>query len=200
MINQADVVLLQYPLRFPMDSKIALNDILYYQNKTDPNGFFTGDATYVIANIQLNQTAQAQLYWGRSYLHIKPPFDVWTEQIVGGANHFLTAAGGFVQTIMYGYAGIAVNPTNLTLNPILPPDPETSFIKIRQMSYIGVLLSISYDSSTITILNESDDSNKLQDQPKLFLLEDSTGKVFELKSKPVTVARGKVTIYSQSTT
>jgi hypothetical protein len=54
-INQADVVLLQYPLGYPMESTIALNgtkgnfpakvslDVTYWQDKTDSNGYFTGD-------------------------------------------------------------------------------------------------------------------------------------------------------------
>jgi trehalose/maltose hydrolase-like predicted phosphorylase len=43
IINQADVVLLQYPVNWKMNRTIALNDVIYWQNKTDPNGYFTGD-------------------------------------------------------------------------------------------------------------------------------------------------------------
>ena len=36
--RSADVVLLGYPLRWPMTPQIRLNDLVYYQNRTDPNG------------------------------------------------------------------------------------------------------------------------------------------------------------------
>lgn len=39
---QPDVVLLQYPLMVNMPREIALNDLKYYLNKTNPASFFTG--------------------------------------------------------------------------------------------------------------------------------------------------------------
>jgi trehalose/maltose hydrolase-like predicted phosphorylase len=49
IINQADVVLLQYPLMQNVSKQIAQNDAAYYQAKTDSNGYFTGDKyVYII--------------------------------------------------------------------------------------------------------------------------------------------------------
>ena len=47
-INQADVALLQWPLFLPLDPTVAYNDLTYYENHTDPNGFFTGDRCCVV--------------------------------------------------------------------------------------------------------------------------------------------------------
>lgn len=168
-INQADVVLLQYPLRFPMDKQIAQNDILYYENVTAFNGFFTGDATYSIANLRLGNYDNAQQFWNNGFLHIKPPFNVWTEKVVGGVNHFITGAGGFLQNVLYGFSAIEVNERNFTINnPVLPPDKGVTFVKIRKLVYLGAKISFTYDSSSIFIIRE--DSS---DTPSLFVQQKS---------------------------
>jgi hypothetical protein len=73
MINQADVVLLQYPLNLNLSEEarlsslsldfclsicllamqVAYNDIVYYQNVTDPNGYFTGDKCAAVPSLLL---------------------------------------------------------------------------------------------------------------------------------------------------
>ena len=56
-INQADVVLLQFPLMFEMLAKIAYNDLQYYSSRTSIPGesraFYTGDSSYSIAFLNL---------------------------------------------------------------------------------------------------------------------------------------------------
>jgi trehalose/maltose hydrolase-like predicted phosphorylase len=37
-IKQADVVLIGFPLMWPMDPQVRRNDLLYYENKTRANG------------------------------------------------------------------------------------------------------------------------------------------------------------------
>ena len=37
-IKQADVVLLGFPLMWPMDDTVRRNDLVYYAERTDPNG------------------------------------------------------------------------------------------------------------------------------------------------------------------
>lgn len=37
-VKQADTILLGYPLEYPMNASVRRNDLLYYANRTDPNG------------------------------------------------------------------------------------------------------------------------------------------------------------------
>eukprot|EP00028_Trichosphaerium_sp_Am-I-7-wt_P010018 CAMPEP_0168537066 /NCGR_PEP_ID=MMETSP0405-20121227/20057_1 /TAXON_ID=498012 /ORGANISM="Trichosphaerium sp, Strain Am-I-7 wt" /LENGTH=440 /DNA_ID=CAMNT_0008565459 /DNA_START=476 /DNA_END=1798 /DNA_ORIENTATION=+ len=153
-INQADVVLLQYPLRYQMTKEVATNDIKYYQNVTQNNGMFTGDATYSIANLRLGLYKEALQFYDLSFPHIKPPFNVWQERIVGGNYHFITGAGGFLQNIVFGYAGFDLNPTNFSMNPILPPG-QVTVVTLRGLHYLDNILDISYDTKNITISRQN---------------------------------------------
>jgi hypothetical protein len=82
---------------------------------------------------------------------------VWTETPTGGTPNFLTGAGGFVQTALFGYSGIRVNDTSLTINPHNSAE-LTSFITINGASYLGNRLDISIDLSgtgSITLMIQS---------------------------------------------
>jgi trehalose/maltose hydrolase-like predicted phosphorylase len=47
---------------------------------------------------------------------------VWNEaQNHKGAFNFITGMGGFLQSILFGYAGLRLTVEKLTCNPILPP-------------------------------------------------------------------------------
>eukprot|EP01120_Amphizonella_sp_Union-15-10_P002412 TRINITY_DN1261_c0_g1_i2.p1 TRINITY_DN1261_c0_g1~~TRINITY_DN1261_c0_g1_i2.p1 ORF type:complete len:703 (-),score=111.97 TRINITY_DN1261_c0_g1_i2:9-2117(-) len=176
LINQADVVLLQYPLRYPMTPKVALNDILYYQNKTRNNGMFTGDATYSIANIRLGNLKEAQVFWDLSFPHIKAPFNCWTERITGGANHFITGAGGFLQNILFGFGGYDLNLDSVTFNPVFLQNSGVTFFKFRKMNYLGSTYSLSFTSKSITVERLSG---------PLLYVTDSTGRKQALQNSIV---------------
>jgi len=60
LINQADVALLQYPLGLTMPEDVAVNDLNYWQNHTNPNGYFTGDRYSSKACFYLSLTSFGQ--------------------------------------------------------------------------------------------------------------------------------------------
>jgi len=145
---------------------------LYYQNHTDSNGMFTGDCAYSISWLRLGDSRDAEYYFNNTLLHLKPPFSVFTERIVGGIPHFITGAGGFLQNIIFGYAGLMIEESNITVyTPILPPG-TTSKITIRKLSYMGNLLTISYDATRVYFVNENKQKNHFQQQP-LFVTDDA---------------------------
>jgi hypothetical protein len=65
------------------------------------------------------------MQYNKSFLHIEPPFGVWNERVVGGNPHFITGAGGFLQNIIYGYAGLQLNSTGILIDPTLLPQVES---------------------------------------------------------------------------
>jgi Glycosyl hydrolase family 65 central catalytic domain len=147
LIHQADVALLQYPLGWPMSDRVARNDLRYWQRQTDPNGYYTGDSSYSIAWLRLGELDEAAAQWKQAFAHIKPPFNVWQERIVGGHTHFATGAGGFLQNVLYGYVGAQLADSGLVLQPrSLPPGPSTALV-VDALRYVGVPVRVAIDAS-----------------------------------------------------
>eukprot|EP00033_Pygsuia_biforma_P002673 GCRY01002954.1.p1 GENE.GCRY01002954.1~~GCRY01002954.1.p1 ORF type:complete len:706 (+),score=181.27 GCRY01002954.1:673-2790(+) len=135
MINQADVGLLQYPLGIYLDADVANNDLTYYINKTRPDGYYTGDSTYVVALLSLGRTEEATKLFVKGFDLQRPPFNLWTERhdTVGHIN-FLTGAGGFLQSIIYGYGGMRIDPAlGLTFAPT--PLATAGFEDVRELKF-----------------------------------------------------------------
>uniref|UniRef100_A0A7S3GJ45 Glycoside hydrolase family 65 central catalytic domain-containing protein n=1 Tax=Palpitomonas bilix TaxID=652834 RepID=A0A7S3GJ45_9EUKA len=108
VINQADVALLQYPLRMRMPDQVGSNDLDYYESVTDPNGYFTGDSTYSIAWCGKGNWSRASTFFKKGFDHLVSPFWVWREKLNGGHRNFITAAGGYIQNVLFGIGGMRV--------------------------------------------------------------------------------------------
>lgn len=124
-VKQADVVMLTYPINFPMASGVGLNDLNYYAPRTDLQGPAMTDAIHSIDASALNAPGcSAYTYMLRSYEpFLRPPYDQFAETRTGpntGFN-FLTGIGGFLQVFEYGYSGLRFTPTEVALDPSLPP-------------------------------------------------------------------------------
>jgi trehalose/maltose hydrolase-like predicted phosphorylase len=157
-INQADVALLQYPLDLTaaMGREVATNDLAFYQglsSQKTTSGFYTGDSAYSIAWLALGNRSAADAQLRLAFEHMDlAHFHVWSEVAHGGVtsghSNFLTGAGGYVQNIVNGYAGLRYSAAGLRLLPLLPPDGVSSVV-LRGMSFAGCRLTVAYDGSTL---------------------------------------------------
>jgi len=119
-IKQADVVLLGFPLMLDMPAQVRYNDLIYYSEKTDPNGPAMTWSMYCIAWLELGfHDDNVYRVCERSHTNIQPPFNIWTETPNGGTVNFITGAGGFLQGIWAGFAGIRIHENELFVNPHL---------------------------------------------------------------------------------
>lgn len=134
MINQADAILMQYPLGIKFPYNISKNDLTYYQKKTRKNGYFTGDNAYSIAWLAIKEYNQGVTQYRRSFTHIKGPFNVWWEKVQGGHSHFITGAGGFLQNFIFGFGGIRILKDSLQIDPVLLPDSDGGY-NFRSVSF-----------------------------------------------------------------
>ena len=152
--NQADVALLQYPLRIKdIGHEQAVNDLEYYQSRSSgptTAGFFTGDSSYSIAWLRLGNRTAADLQFGLAFEHmdVHNGFNVWIEKSKGskgypGNLNFITGAGGYLQNYLYGYAGIILAERCVSFNPILPPNGITK-VGIRNITFHDKKFSFSY--------------------------------------------------------
>lgn len=126
IVKQADVVLMTYPLQYPMPPQVALNDINYYVPRTRSNGPAMTDAIHSIATSALNVPGcAAYTFMVRSYLpQLRMPYYQTSETDEGGAVNFLTGTGGLLQQFYYGFSGLRFGTEAVTLDPSLPPQMQ----------------------------------------------------------------------------
>jgi len=151
IIKQADVILLGYPLQYPMSPQLRYNDLIYYQQRTDKNGPAMTYAMETIAWLELGNLANAAQVWSSAWANAHDPFMVWTETPTGGTVNFITGAGGFLQGVLNGYGGIRIRENALAFNPQLPP--SVNFVRFREIHYLGNRIQIAYDFADMEIIN-----------------------------------------------
>lgn len=109
---------------------------------------------------------------------------MWTERRdIWGAVNFITGAGGFLQTVIYGYGGFRLKDSELAFNPTLPPNVTKMTIRVH---YLGSQMDfvISEEKVSITVVSAG---------PIAPGLEVSTAqRVVRLeRGKPITVNRDR---------
>ncbi|MFL5862757.1 MAG: discoidin domain-containing protein [Solirubrobacteraceae bacterium] len=144
-IKQADVVMLTYPLDFPMASGVGLSDLNYYAPRTDLQGPAMTDAIHSIDASALNAPGcSAYTYMLRSYEpFLRAPYDQFAETRTGpntGFN-FLTGVGGFLQVFEYGYSGLRFTPAGVQLDPSL--SPELPGITLKNLQWQGRVFTVT---------------------------------------------------------
>ena len=82
---------------------------------------------------------------------------IWTEynevsmaDQQSGTVNYLPGMGGFLMSIMYGYAGIKIRPEMLEFHRPRPP-PDTTSLKINGMKYLGNILDVEIFTDKVTI-------------------------------------------------
>jgi protein-glucosylgalactosylhydroxylysine glucosidase len=129
--------LLSYPsLDLQMSEKIRRNDFDYImisvrQGHHEPHGMSLAPAS--IAAAAAGDTASAVAWLQRNFTSglIKPPFNVRTETATNNTGYFMTASGGFLQNLLYGFSGLRVAEKGLVeaYAPILPAEWKSMTLK-----------------------------------------------------------------------
>ena len=135
--------MLSYPsLDLPMSPELRRRDYDYAlapitQSHRDPNSM--GLAPLSIAAATLGDHAEASAWFERNLTAdvIKPPFNVRTETAGNNTGYFLTAAGGLLQNVIYGFSGLRVQSQGLVAAypPMLPPGWNS--LTLRHVSFRG---------------------------------------------------------------
>jgi protein-glucosylgalactosylhydroxylysine glucosidase len=152
-VLQGDVILCGFPYSsFEMSDAVRKNDLeAYAAPVTDPGGPAMTWPMFAIGWLQLgNYTAARENFLHGYDPNIQPPFAVWLEEPGGGTVHFITGAGGFLQSVVFGYGGIRLQEDRLTLR--VPPLPagSTSLV-LRGLHYQGNKLSITITAGKVTV-------------------------------------------------
>jgi trehalose/maltose hydrolase-like predicted phosphorylase len=156
--------MLSYPsLDFPMSAAVRRRDYDYAMapieaSHRDPNSM--GLAPSSIAAATLGDATAADAWFQRNLTaHVlKPPFNVRTETASNNTGYFLTAAGGLLQNIVYGFSGLRIEAQGLVpaYPPVLPP--AWTALTLRHLRFRGRTydVSIHRDAHGKTVLTRSE--------------------------------------------
>lgn len=178
-VKQADVVLLPMALGMTMDKQVQINDLEYYAKLTDLAGPAMTWGVHATGYLKAGELAKASENFDRAFANVRWPFNVWSETPTGGATNFITGAGGFLQSVIFGYSGVTIDRQSLRVRPTLMQGASAA--KVRGLHYHGSTISIDVGSMYTTVTTE--------DGPPL-LIKNVEGLVMNL-SEPVQLPKGQ---------
>ena len=155
-INQADTVLLQYPLGLDFGAEQNQRDLDYYATVTNFAGMFTGDSSYSCAYLALGNRTAADSQLLLAFNHIEPHFNVFHETAFddGHTQHFITGNGGFLQGFVFGFSGLRIARVGVmsfaSQAPTLPPLGTTA-VKLRGLHLLGVAFDFAWDAAQVCV-------------------------------------------------
>lgn len=152
-VNQADTVMLQYPLAYPMTDEQAQADLDYYTPRTDINGPSMTDSINLIDSAALGTPGCVTETFLKRGLDpfIAAPFDQFAETRAGGAFTFTTGIGGVLQAFQYGFTGLRFQTDAVAVDPMLPP--HIPGVDITGLQWHGSTFDISvrHDTTRVTM-------------------------------------------------
>ena len=121
-IKQADANLLSFPLSVVDDSAAILRDLRYYEPKLAEEGPAMGKAIFAILYARLGDADNAFRLFKESYVpNQQKPFGALSETATANHSYFATGAGGMLQAILFGFAGLDFAEGGIVQgSPILP--------------------------------------------------------------------------------
>lgn len=131
-IKQADVNLLAFPLNIVKDKKSIERDLVYYKDRIDEvNGPAMSNSILSILYSKIGDRENAYRMFKKSYLPNKrPPFGVLSESPSSDNPYFATGAGGLLQAVLFGFAGIEITDDGIVKGtPLLPRSWKSLRIK-----------------------------------------------------------------------
>lgn len=211
-IKQADVTLMVYPLGYINDESIlynAIKDLYYYSERQSASGpAMTYPVFSAAAAGLLNHGSSSQSYLYKSVLpYLRQPFAQFSEQsddnfltngLTQPAFPFLTANGGFLQSILFGLTGIRysydVDPQTKKISRVLKFNPTQlplmpGGLAIRNFKYMDQVLDIIIDDHNGTIVHKSGDKPIRILVPNRSLIHDRDVNVYERPGKDTILHR-----------
>jgi protein-glucosylgalactosylhydroxylysine glucosidase len=129
--------LLMYPsLDLAMSPRIRRNDFDYTmisvrEGHHEPHGMSMAPASIAAAAVGNVPLAVAWLQSNFTSNLIKSPYNVRTETSTNYSGYFVTASGGFLQNLIYGFTGLRIEEKGLiaAYAPVLPPEWKSMTLK-----------------------------------------------------------------------
>lgn len=168
-VKQADAVLLSFPLGMEMEPQVLANDLTFYENVTDPNGPAMTWAMFAVGWFTVGDTARAAKMFPRGFANVHQPFLVWSEYPATfedhGAVNFITGAGAFLNSVVFGTSGMRLEKYRLLFNPPPPSATGTGATRlvVHSLHFLGARLrqEVDEDSMRYELLEPGPDGASL---------------------------------------
>ncbi|XP_021119751.1 protein-glucosylgalactosylhydroxylysine glucosidase isoform X8 [Heterocephalus glaber] len=153
-VKQADVVLLGYPVPFPLSPDVRRRNLEIYEAVTSPRGPAMTWSMFAVGWMELKDPSRAQSLLDRNITNVTEPFKVWTENADGsGAVNFLTGMGGFLQAVLFGCTGFSsphrVTCRGVTFDPLCLTD--ISRVCVSGIFYRGNRLNFTFCKDSVMV-------------------------------------------------
>lgn len=132
-----------------MTPEVRKADLDYYAPLTDKDGPAMTWGMHALGYLELHEDEAANSFFNRSFANAQAPFNVWTETPTGGAVNFLTGAGGFLQTALFGLTGLRILKDHMRLDPQLIEGMTE--VVARGLHYRGSVFSIAFDRDSVRV-------------------------------------------------
>ena len=144
--KQADTIMLSYPFGVDMPPAVRKNDLDYYAAHTG-NGPSMTWSMYLVGYLEIGQMDEAAAFFNKSWI---PFVDKKTGNFGGDCGgNFLTGAGGFLQGLWAGWAGMRLRIDSLDF--ITPRVPTTTTgLKLRGVRHLRHCFGPSHTSTSCT--------------------------------------------------
>ena len=154
-IKQADVELLTYPLEYPLSAQTIRTNLDTYQRATDPLGPAMGRCISSIVAAQLGRRGNALALFRACYgPHLFGPFYALAETPDNGAVNFLTGAGGALQALLFGFAGLRIHDGALAVDPLLPSGWQA--LRFPALQWRGQSISLAILPGDLAVIGLAD--------------------------------------------
>ncbi|XP_043825648.1 protein-glucosylgalactosylhydroxylysine glucosidase [Dromiciops gliroides] len=149
-VKQADVVLLGYPVPYPLSLDVRRKNLETYEAVTSPEGPAMSWSMFAVGWMELKESQKAHAQLQKCFSNISEPFKVWTENADGsGAVNFLTGMGGFLQAVLFGFTGFRITGAGLAFDPTC--SAEVPSMWLTGVSYLGNKLCFFFSDEMVTI-------------------------------------------------
>ncbi|MCM1292602.1 MAG: glycoside hydrolase family 65 protein [Bacteroides sp.] len=128
MTKQADVELLAYPLEIMTDPEQIKRNIEYYSDKIDPvGGPAMSHAAMAVNYVDMDEPQKAaELIRRATEPYLRGPFLSFSETPGNDETYFVTAAGGLLQAVIFGYGGMRITGKGVEHRKVSLPEPIKS--------------------------------------------------------------------------
>ena len=114
-IKQADVNLLPYPLNQITDPQQVRKDLEYYETRIGEGTPAMTHGIFAVLYARLGNPEKAFAAFKQAHIpNKKNPFGVLSESAGGTNPYFATGAGGFLQSVLFGFGGLDITPAGVT--------------------------------------------------------------------------------------
>lgn len=173
VVKQADTILINFPLMYSSTDgeQARRNDLELYGKITDQDGPAMTHSMFSIGWNEFGEAQKAHDAFQKNFENMQKPFHVWSEVRDGdGAANFITAAGGYLQAIVFGYAGLRLREDHLSFD--IHTLPGNKPFCLNGIKYRGASFQFCRNETTCSVKRIASLLNVVIDQIEIQLFSD----------------------------